>query len=222
MVALHNILLGASGAAPVSAMAWQASAGVNNNYQVTVPASAQAGDLAIFCDNINTASSITAPTGWSTVSTASVASNVTVGLFYKILTSGDLNATISSQDTSTTDHGVMISIFRPTGTLTSATPGSVNQQATTGDPTLQTVSASGQSAPLGVFFAMMQRYSNASGLNVTTVPTNDGVDELAESTTVRIRLYYKFYNTGSSPANVTGDIGDSGAQGMISCYMLFA
>jgi len=209
----------------LTAMSFVASSTGTNTPNVTIPASAQAGDVAIIVDNEDTAGTLSAPSGWTLIRSDSVFSNITGTTYYRILQAGDAGTTVTSTDGTTTNHFMLCAVFRPNaGTITGVTINDSAGLATTGNPGTQTLSMSAETArPIIGFFAMGQRGSNNNALNVTDTP--DGFSVIIcddESGRDVIELYYILYNEGDTPANVTGDIGDSGSQFMQSFYFTFS
>lgn len=209
---------------PLTDFTFVASATGVNSPNVVIPASAQAGDIAIIVDNEDTAGTLAAPSGWTLIRSDSVSSNITGTTYYRILQSGDAGTTVTSTDGTTTNHFMLCAVFRPNaGTVTGITINDLDGEATTGNPSQQTLSMSAETGrPIIGFFAMGQRGSNNIALNVTDVP--DGFSLVFcqdESSRDVIELYYIIYADGDTPANVTGDIGDNGAQFMQSFYFTF-
>ena len=95
-------------------------------------------------------------------------------------------------------------------------------QSTTGDPSSDTITMSSGTPPIVGIIAFAQRGQNNAALNVTSTPAADGFTEcLDEASRSVIRHYYKIYSVGNIPADMSGDIGDSGAQGIQSWYFTF-
>jgi hypothetical protein len=209
---------------PASSFSFVDSSGVTNNRTLTIPATAQSGDIAVIADNINTAGTTTAPSGWTLISSDSVGSNITLTSYYKVLNSADPGSTVTSPDTSTTDHFMLCVVFRPNtlSFISGVTVNGLSGQATTGDPTTKTSSMSGSATPTIGFIVFAQRGSNNAAMNITTTPSGDGfASTLDESSRNVLRTYYKIYDFGSTPENMTGDLGDSGAQAIQAWHLTF-
>lgn len=210
--------------APVSSFSFVSSSGSTNANSLTIPATAQAGDIAVIADNINTAGTTTAPSGWTLIRSDSVSSNITLTSYYKVLASNEPGSTVTSPDTSTTDHFMLCTVFRPNSgsVISGVTLNSDSGEATTGDPTIKTSSMSGAVTPTIGFIVFAQRGSNNAGMSIATTPAGDGsATTLDESSRVVLRTYYKIYNSGSTPANMTGDLNDSGAQAVQAWHLTF-
>lgn len=209
---------------PISSFSYIASSEAVQTNNLTIPSSSQSGDIAVIVDNINSSTNISAPSGWTLISSNSAGdTNLTAATYYKVLVGGDPGSTVASPNTSTTDHFMACAIFRPStnSEIASAILNDVDGQATTGDPSADTVTMSGSSPPLIGFIAFFQRGGNANNMNITSEPAADGYVEVLKSTLIKIRLYYKIYNVGNTPVDMSGDIADSGAQGIISWYFTF-
>lgn len=195
------------------------TSGTSTSASIAIPASAQAGDLAVVFDgsfNTNSAS-ITAvtPYGWTTVvndySGYGGDDGARLKVNRKVLVSGDLS-TSPTFSTSTTNRK-MILIFRPSKAIASVTASSWNSELTSSDPSQQTVSASGQTAPL-----IVMAWASANSASAPAFTDSPALTEVAMSQSDwSIRVGYTVYNTG--PQNHTIDVGDNGQNGLQSGYL---
>lgn len=195
-----------------------------NGNTLTIPAGARGGDIAVVAECINTVTAnLTAPSGWTLILQTFLNNNVGGLAYYKILTDSDAGATLTSTDASTTNHFMVGQVFRANNNIRTVSIGDTAGEATTGDPTLQTLNLSGLTVPVIGFFHMAQRGSNNVAFSLTTTPTNDGATTVVSITAEPLeRLYYKIYNITETPADLTGDIGDAGAQLLQSWYIQLA
>ena len=207
----------------ISTIEFVASSFGRNQRTVVVPATAQVGDIAVVIDNTNTGSS-GGVTGWTKITDASVSSNIGIGAYYKIVTAGDIGATFTATDGDTTDHFLLCSVWRPQSPakIASVIINDTGAQATTGNPSLDTLLMSAGTPPLIGFIAFCQRGSNNASISIATEPVADGyVECLDESSRVVIRQYHKVYDAGTTPADMSGDLNDAGVQGILSWYFTF-
>lgn len=209
-------------ASRVSSLALHASVAVENP-QITIPASAKPGDVAVlidaaadlggaFGDNAVLPTYVL-PSGWTLIDNQSTAEDLAAirsVISYRILLAGDEGTTITGMDISAAGGGsrkVML-VFRADGMVSGVTVGPVNSEGTTGNPTSQTVSASGVSEPVVVVAA----YRSAGGAlsSLTFSPTQGG--EVTNGTGMSVR-----YRFGAS--DVTVDMPDCYAQTLQSFYL---
>lgn len=214
------------GETTITSFTYVASNGINNSNAVTIPSNAQVGDLAIFVDSVDTVTSpVIPPTGWTTIIDGFNSSNLGVLNAYKIINASDIGATLSSTSVSTSGHVLHIAVFRPNqgSTIRSVKIYSPTIQSTTSNPTAQTLTMSSASKlPLIGFFTMCQRGTNDTSITGVVAPTNDGFSNTLDGAgRVVIRIYWKFYNYNTTPADTTGDIGDNGSQCLSSWYLTF-
>lgn len=185
---------------------------ISDTQDVVIPAGAAVGDLAILLDWASEGGTPTdvVPTNFTGIGQASNA-NARVRASYKVLVGGDPGATITGMNATGNEPKVMF-VFRPNATINTVTLSTVNAQQTTANPTLQTVSASGQPTPLVVIGGAgctsgAPVFSTASPAFDATVVNSDD----------HLRGGYKVYN--SSPADHSIDMNDLGNNGLISFYL---
>jgi hypothetical protein len=185
---------------------------------INVPSgpTAAAGDLAILMDLQSGPSAATTvnPSGWD-----EIVNSTTTGLrsicSWKILTGGDLGASVTGMTASGGVVAKMILVLRPDQPITTVSELSVNQQSTSADPTLQTITSSNGPTPLvviGTFRGSGGTPTPSGTLNTT------GTALTFASATVRGR--YHIYN--SSPSDLTWDCNDIGSQTLLSFYLSVA
>lgn len=109
----------------------------------------------------------------------------------------------------------IIACFRPAFAIASRTWNSGNGQVTTGNPTSQTIAASGGGAPL---LAVGHMWSSGTVDPRTTSPT---MNEIAGSS-VNHYAHWLQYQAAESPANISYDMDDEGNNAMQSGYFTFA
>lgn len=196
---------------------------ISSTATITVPASAADGDLGILFSWARSSGIPTdsTPSGWTqcTNGTAGNANgsfdNIRISAFYKKLVSGDVSASVSGLSGVYTTSNVMF-ILRPDAPISSVTSSTFNAQATAGNPTSQTVTASGQPAPLVVLGGVGSSSTNAAFS--TASPAFDGTQLNASSNLIG---GYKIYNT--SPADHSIDANDLGnGIGLLSGYLRVA
>jgi hypothetical protein len=182
-----------------------------NSSTITVPNTAQAGDVGILLQiSINTGSATpagTTPSGWTNIVNTSRASNA-VGATramwsYKILVAGDVGATLTGMNFNTSNHKTVL-VYRIGGGATSSiTSVAANVDVdysnnTNGvDPPALTITAAARQVPLIVFGHI--RSANAEYTTTTlsdnTTPT---FSVIANSGTGTVSAYgYTIYNSRS-------------------------
>jgi hypothetical protein len=185
-----------------------ASATATSGATITAPASINAGDLIVLID-------------WGGMASGSPPTAVTPSGFTKDHDSvnsalnNDCRLIISRKIAAGTEGGTSITgmsadsnirkimmVFRGSSAIATATPSSFFDSGfTNGDPSAQTVTASGGTPPLVAIGATMCR--DTANPTITMTP-NDGT----VSAGTRLRAGYKIYN--ASPANVSVDMADAG------------
>lgn len=168
---------------------------------ITLPGTVVAGDQIIFADRAN--SVLVTPAGYTNF--INVVATVRLAICRKFSTGSDAGATINGMTATGGNWRNFVFVLRRTPTATSATFASINQQATTGDPTTQTVTASGGTPPLIVF--------GTHGVDVgfNTLVFSPAEDVLLQNNTSPAAFFdfrYKIYNTG--PVDHTVDMADGG------------
>jgi len=146
-------VLGRLGVAPgglAPALRLIASASSLNNANVTVPAAAAIGDLAILLDGstgTTTAPTAVVPSNW--VEDANVFLDAaTAGraiISHRILEAGEPGAAVTGMD-STSDRKLVL-VFRPRALLASVTASTPTGEFTASNPAAQSILASGASVP---------------------------------------------------------------------------
>lgn len=182
---------------------------------ITVPTGIQKGDLLYLKDtsiNVSSPASTVVPSGFNTISNISASTLFSIRqiVSYKIADGTESSTNLTGMNGDTFNDKELI-VFRGDVAITSVTvSGTVNGNATTGDPASQSTTASGGTAPLIVLAAYG---SNGTVTTRTFSPAEDA--ELQASG--RSSTKYKIYN--SSPADTTVDMGDYGTNGLQSFYL---
>ena len=188
---------------------------IANVSTITIPATAAGGDVAILFDNVADTGTPTdvVPTGWTGIVTATLGA-IRLRVSYKILVSGDGGDSIAAMDGDLANDKVMF-VFRGNVAITGVTPSIWLSEVTGGNPSLQTVSASGHAVPLLVL--AMAAVTTGTGAFSTASPAfNATVLDLGSN----IIAGYKIYN--SSPANHSIDMNDIGSNSLASGYLICA
>jgi hypothetical protein len=181
--------------------------------QIGFPALAEPGDLAVafFYASVITGSlPDVIPAGWTGLAGVSRTVSATTRRSRhccKILTAEDISAGSITGITGSTEAKVMLT-FRPDTAINDVTVSTWNAESTAADPASQTVTASGQSAPLIVFGVACAVQTGAAFS--TASPAFDAT-VIANS---RNRVGYKVYN--ASPANHTIDMNDLGSDNSLA------
>ncbi len=109
---------------------------------ITIPATAQAGDLAVLYDlarNSSGTPTLVTPAGWTTLSDLTGGTGAAV-LSYKILVAGDPGGTVTGMDGTSADAKSLV-VFRATPTLAGVAVQDLGEQYTTDNPGAQTLAA---------------------------------------------------------------------------------
>lgn len=199
-----------SAAATVTGLTYIASVGSNSSS--VNPGSEQAGDLIIYIDrasnNDSTYPTEVIPSGFTQIGTTVSQAGATTQRIrfvasYQVI-SGTLGAT-TGMDGSDADRKIALTI-RPTGTITTVTPGSFgNTTATNGDPGDLSITSGSGAAPLIVIGCGVTFSANDANSALST-----GADGrlTVSGAANRLDVNYKIYN--SSPVNNDATMGDAG------------
>ncbi len=207
---------------------------VQGSTTLTLPAGIQAGDLIVVLDVVmgNTVPSAVTPSGFTLALNTSFSNTTSVRsvLLYKIAAGTESSTNITLMTARVDDNGDppvqgecavrIAAVFRGSSAITGVTVASTNAQGTSGNPTAQTVTASGGTPPLIVFGvyedAVVNNGEIAGAVGTRTMsPAKD-----AEITTASTGVYlaYKIYN--ETPVDVSVDMNDEGNVNMLqSLYM---
>lgn len=179
---------------------------------LTPHGSAAAGDLAVLCSFVSNGSALATPSGWT-----AIVSNIDPGVgntsgrcSYKKLTSGDLSTPVTGIAAGSIQRQIML-VFRPDDDIDAITLSTPSGFAGPSDPPDQTVSASGQAAPLVVIG--FNGDSHVTGPDdMASSPGFDGLVDIANA-----RAGYKIYN--AAPANHTISATGLGGRVLQSFYI---
>jgi hypothetical protein len=186
---------------------------------LTVPAAAQAGDLAVFFDSAahdTTIPTAVTPTGFTNVVNTSLdpGRGYRSMISYKVLNGSEV--TITGMAAQAGSNGVSLKtilIFRKANGIVSVVSSTFNGEMTAGNPALQTVSASGQTAPLIVFGLCGHATGSTPTAFTTASPAFDDESFTHGAFNLQRRIGYKIYN--ASPENHSIDCGDNGSLNML-------
>jgi hypothetical protein len=178
---------------------------------ITVPATAQPGDLLVLADMSTTVSSVVPSgwTNWASTSTTGIISNVSA----KICNQADIGATITGM--AGTTRKVLIVYQGNYEMVSTYRSGSLGAQATTATPNTQTISMSGQATPL-IAIAV---YAKTTSTTPTRGWTGGTPAEYSSVSTSGIYVKTLSYNVGSSPANATITMSDAGTNILQSFFV---
>lgn len=190
---------------------------------VAVPTNAVAGDWAILFDlgwslGGGSISEVT-PSGWTNLASGFV-SDAVEGVSIRLMTS---HVTLTAGMIGTSITGMnpgrkckIMLVFRPSTSIITKVASSWGNEVTTGNPSAQTVTASGVTTPLVVVAAA----GSASGSTAfsTETPSMTNVF-ISSSSAVSLRVGYTLYN--SSPSNQSIDMNDVNTNALQSGYVRF-
>lgn len=184
-----------------------------NTNQITIPAAASVGDIAVLFDMaFQTSGSPTSvtPTGWTKLA-ETAAGNLRGIASYRQLTSGQPGSTITGMNGSERDRKIMC-VIHPKYTVNTITPGGWLVRVSTGDPTAISVTSGSASTNLVVFgFAVGQNTVSLS-FSPSATSTKTSGDAL--------KAGYKLYTGPDTTANVTVDTGSAGdSVGLAAGYL---
>ena len=189
----------------MTTITFQASA-TSTSQSVTIPATAQAGDVALLLDratnNSGTYPTLVTPSGWTNLANTMAQYAGTISLrtaiAYKVLDSGDPGLSITCTNGAGADSKLVL-VFRPsqtTGwTVSASTPVT---QGTTGNPTAQTIAASAAAAPVLL-------YGCVSDVSVDTAAFSSAVGFTTVSSGTRLLGAYQIQNSSPADGSIDAD-----------------
>jgi hypothetical protein len=177
---------------------------------ITIPATSQAGDIAVLYDVALTSGStpptLVTPAGWANrVDEASAVTRLAVCT--KLLDGSDPGAVITGMNGVDSNDKLMV-VFRPDAPINNLAASSFTHELNNADASPQTISASGAAAPVLVIGGC----GATGGLPVVFSTASPAFDATVTSSSGRQTIGYKIYNEGSPPANHTIDIVDLGSR----------
>jgi hypothetical protein len=216
-MSIHQITPPQDDTSRIQFVASATGSGNATTFSLTVPAAAQAGDLAIYNLATDTTTSFTYPAGWTFLQ-SSFASSAKGATIAKILSASDVGATVTIIGDGGSDPfaGVML-IFRGFQNFKFFTAKSLNIESTSGNPALQTVTSSADNGKSVIVVGSTSgRPTGQNGAFVSTSPAFD-----ATITSASLRVGYSIYNKGTTVVNHTVDMNDVGQNILQSFYMIF-
>jgi hypothetical protein len=174
----------------------------------SIPEAAQAGDLCIVIYaalNSSSAPTPVTPDGFEELAEGRSTNRLALWLYGKVLESGDLSETFTGASGSTGVRGKVV-IFRGDVPINSITAGAPNGEATSGNPSAQTILSSGGATPMVVIGAAHGQGSGGAPSPSGTL-ASAGTELDTGSTTQR--AVYLIINNGA-PADYTWDVQDTG------------
>lgn len=180
---------------------------------IAIPSSAMIDDYAILFD-FSTSTTLTVPSGFTQITT-STTTGIRSTVSYRKLTTGQPGTTITGMAGTTSK---VLLIVRGNTTINSITISTPTQQATTAAPTNQTISMSGQAAPIMGFAHYTANAAvttrNSDAISAVTTEYNAGINQY-----VKTFAYNAYYWT---PTNVVISTTDVGTNALQSFYIRFA
>jgi len=168
---------------------------------ITIPVTAQAGDIAILFDSTATGETAT-PSGWASIYQQNATFETSVS--YKILQSGEPGTSITGQTNTTYSVKTML-VFRPSASITTVTPSSVNASGETSvNPSQQAITVS--SAP-AIVLGITRAYQQTPFISETFWSASEIY--ILESNGNRMKVYYEIQNSTPTSRTITssGDYG---------------
>lgn len=190
-----------------------AGAGVDAN-TITIPASAQAGDIAVLFDAAADSAAFTINTtisGWTKVISEYALNPGGAGgsaqhqqVFVKVLSAGEPGTSITGSSVTTAPGGrrKAMAVFRRSTSISSFTFSGYTFEYNASAPANRTITSSSGTAPV-IAIALYRIGGSANGFTFT--PTQDGAQNGGADTAL---MRWKLFNT--SPSNITIGMGDGG------------
>lgn len=181
---------------------------------VTIPATAQAGDLAVYFDTNETNTTFSQPTGFTLVD-----SNINLRrslIAYKVLVSGDPGSNITGSTAGGSNDGKIVLIFRPNGTINTVTVNDLATIATISAAGSQTINVNGVAAPviaISQYTATVGITAGEYDFSTLTVVLPVAGNEMVTG--------YQIFNTSASADITISNNTDNGSNILQSFYLTF-
>lgn len=216
-MSIHQSLVPLDNTSKMLFIASATGSGTATSFSLTVPATAQAGDLAIYNLATDTTTSYTYPAGWTFLQ-SSFASSAAGATIAKILSASDVDSSVTiTGDGGSDPFAAVMLIFRGFQNFKFFTTKSLNIESTSGNPTPQTVTSSADNGKtVLVIGSTSGRPTGQNGSFTTESPLFD-----ATITSASLVVGYKIYNKGDTVVNHTVDMNDVGQNILQSFYMIF-
>jgi len=178
---------------------------------ITIPSTAKAGDIALLFDTSTTTTN-TIPSGWTSIDGATT-TGIRTNISRKTLVSGDIGASITGM--AGTTRKVLL-LFRPNGPVTTLTVSTPLSQASSLAPNSQSVNAGAapSTTPVISFWC--------AGSTGSPTLTSTGTTQVTSISTSGVRVGYRQWNSGQTPANQSGSTTDTGVNTFQSFFIRFA
>lgn len=200
---------------------------ISDTDQITIPASVREGDLLVLADFArNSASAVTnvVPTGFTQIVTTA---QPTFGFHrtttsFKVADSDDESDVLTGMDGDAYERKILL-VFRGGKKITAAAAQDPDGVQSDGNPSAQTVTSSGGTAPLvvlGIYaaFAAVGAIDPRS-MTVSSVDVKDGEVSNEDGGQPSLWVAFKWYYHGQSVPDVVVDMDDEGANFLQSCYI---
>jgi hypothetical protein len=208
----------------IPTLTFVSSSFASSSTSISMPSGSQAGDIVFVIDRlVGVNSTVRSPIISGTSMTTYINSGggtspnqITQAVFASVLPSSGITTITNLANTTTTAHRTIALLFRPSSPITSITWTNTGAQYTTGDPSSQTVSVSGQAQT-----AVAMAIYNSTGV-VSPRTSSITMQEIVHSATTTFYVKYKLYTEGEARTNFTVDMDDEGAGNqLLSFYVKF-
>ena len=197
-------------------LAYRSEAKQNGGATITVPSDAAAGDVAVLWDfafKSSGAPTTVVPSGFSTIFNNNGTMTYRGIASYKILDGTEASTSLTGMNE--TEESKILVLF--SAGAASVAEQDVDSAYSASNPSAQTVTASGGTAPLLVLGFAATRGSAPTAFD-TASPAFDA-EVVYTPASPYLMLGYKIYNPGDSLSNHSVDIDDYGAQILGTCYL---
>ena len=183
------------GNAGVSEYTFIASSTSTDSANITIPVTAQAGDIAILFDSTATGATAT-PSGWTSIYQQDAVFETSVS--YKILQNGESGTTITGQTNTTYSLKTMV-VFRPSTSITTITPSSVSASGeTSATPAQQSITVSTSPA---IILGITRAYQSQPFINETFWSASEIY--ITEGNGNHMKVYYEIQNNTPTSRTIT-------------------
>jgi hypothetical protein len=189
----------------------------------SIPTSARVGDLALLFRNLDAGDNFNSggSPGISAtlLNSASVSFEIYGRVHAKILAAEDLIGTKTYSGYSSAGHMLIVAIFRNSARSRPFVVGTVNGEATAGNPIPQIVDVATQARPQPIVTFAHVGANNA--VNSTLYYSLPGMSVLTNSLTTKHIAAYRFFNPGTALTDFSVDMVDRGQNVLQSGFLYF-
>lgn len=216
---------GAVISAPAPTLASRATAtDDDNDDDVVIPASVEPGDLLLLIQYGFDNSVPSIPSGFTNIH-SNINDNIQHHVSYRIAQAGDAGSVLTT-GSATISEQCAAALAAFSGEISSVAVRDINSTGSSTNPPSQTTNSSAGTVPL-IAFGLLGTTS-IGFIDATFSPTEDGsvtdtgLTDSLSTAGYAARIYWKIYNVGDTPQDITVDQGNSGDENRVFAFYIEA